>query len=297
MLLKEIEPFVRKALIGAIKSNNEADAFRVLKTRDCRLLYILTDRGAIVIGGKPFKLRYGMAILFQSGTEYLWQPEGQNEIRFIAVNFDYTQNFTNVRNSQHPIHAERFPQYGAFENIVFEDAVILNDPIVIENLPSLESRMRMIASEFYLGDDYCGELLTSVLKSLIISIVRIYSHDHALKKNTKDLQLASEMIAFIQTHYAENISYELLANTFYLNPVYLNRVFKARTNMSIHAFVLNYRLNIAMTMLRSESTSVQEIARMVGYQDPVHFHKIFKKYTGMTPSQFRFHDEEHHDAS
>ena len=79
----------------------------------------------------------------------------------------------------------------------------------------------------------------------------------------------------------------MLADSFHMNPVYINRVFKKNTGVSIHAFLVNYRITAAMEILRSGSMSVKEIASMVGFSDLPHFTKTFKRITGITPGRYR----------
>lgn len=290
MLLKDINPFIRQAVISTLTIHDTQDTFNELQTRDCRLFYILSDSGSMVIGGKKYDLHYGCAILFQSGTKYTWKVGSRNKIDYISLNFDYTQNHSHVKTSIHPIHSSSFDMCSIFERIEFDDANILNEPLVIDNCTFLESRMRLVTTEFYLGDNYCDELLSSIVKSIIISMVR-RQHRAESMISQKDLRLTEKILEYIQTHYAKPLTNEAIAKEFHINPIYMNRIFKSQTGSSIHAFILQYRLNAAMTILRTGNISVQETAIMVGFSDPVHFNKIFKKYIGTTPNQYRNAEE------
>ena len=57
--------------------------------------------------------------------------------------------------------------------------------------------------------------------------------------------------------------------------------------MTIHAFLLEQRLVLAMEKLKTETTSVGEIALSCGFTDIPHFTKIFKKHVGKTPGEYR----------
>jgi len=284
MLLRDINPFVRQAITSTLTIHNTQDTFNELQTRDCRLFYILSDNGSIVVGGKQYELHYGCVILFQSGTKYTWKVD--NKIDYISVNFDYTQNHSHLTKSMHPIHASVFDESSTLEHIKFEDAWILNKPLIINNCTFLESRMRLITTEFYLGDAYCEELLSSIVKSVIISAVR-RKHSADTLVSPKDITLTEKILEYIQTNYMKHLTNEDIAKEFFLNPIYMNRIFKKQTGISIHAFILKYRLNVAMTILRTGNVSIQETAAMVGFQDPIHFNKTFKKHIGTTPNQYR----------
>ena len=172
MLLKDINPFVRKAVSATLTIHAKADVFNELQTSDCRLFYILSGNGSMIIEGEIFELKPGCAILFQSGTRYVWQIDSVEGVHYIAINFDYTHNHTHIKKSFHPVHSNIFHASDILENIVFSDCIELNAPIVIKDAASLEARMKLLATEYFLGDDYCNELLSSTLKSIIISMVR-----------------------------------------------------------------------------------------------------------------------------
>lgn len=286
MLLKDITPFVRQATTATLTVYAKADVFNELQTSDCRLFYILSGRGSMIIESNTFELKPGCAILFQSGTKYVWQIDGMEGIHYIAINFDYTHNHADIKKSFHPVHSNIFHTSDILENIVFSDCAELNFPIVIKDATPLEARMKLLTTEFFLGDDYCDELLSSTLKSIIISMVRALS----IKNNpygNKGFILTQNIIQYIQQHYVEDISYEILSENFHFNASHINRVFKKNTGKSLHAFLSEYRLNIAMELLRSQTAPVSEIASMVGFTDIPHFIKTFKQFTGLTPAKYR----------
>ncbi len=290
MLLKDIDPFVRKAITNTLTVNIKADVFNELQTSDCRLFYILSGSGSMIIEGELFDLRPGCAILFQSGTKYEWQVDRMEGVHYIAINFDYTHNHTHIRKSFHPVHSNIFHPSDILENIVFSDCTELNAPIVLKDALPLEPLIKLLSTEFFLGDDYCDELLSSTLKSIIISMVRTSN-----KKNNpygnKGFILTQNIIQYIQNHYAEDISYEVLSEMLHFNASHINRVFKKNTGKSLHAFLLDYRLNIAMELLRSHAAPINEVATMVGFTDIPHFIKTFKKFTGQTPAKYRSSSE------
>lgn len=69
--------------------------------------------------------------------------------------------------------------------------------------------------------------------------------------------------------------------------VYLNEAVKAVTGMSVGAFIRNHIVLNAKRMLVHTDLDVNEIAENLGYEDNSYFSRIFRKETGMTPSEFR----------
>ena len=285
LYLKNINPFVRQALITCLNLTNEKDIFVKLKTYDHRLFYILSDKGNITINDKTYPLKYGSIILFQSGTEYMWQLENDNELKYIAVNFDYTHDFSHIKHSMHPIHSSNFDYRKKLESITFDDTKILNNPIITSKISSFDTDIRNLSVEFTINAEYRDELLSIIMKSLIIKILR--SKVIGTTTPNKNYKFVKTIVEYIQNNYTEPLSNESIADYFKIHPVYLNRIFKEYTGKSIHAFILNYRLAAACILLRSEDLPINLIASSVGYTDNIQFYKMFKKHIGVTPKQFR----------
>ncbi len=286
MLLRNIEPFVRQATITKLTSQNEHDVSKALMTPDCRLFFIISGNGKISISGETFDLSPGCAILFSSGTEYMWIAEDNDGFSMITVNFDYTMNFSHIRSSFHPTHSELFNPSSILERPTFSDAICLNMPIFIPDGAFLESRLRLLASEFYLGCSYATELLSSTLKSVIIHIVRYLDAETGSVKK-KSYSVVLSVIEYLQTNYDKDITNEMIGEQFHFNPSYINRIFKQHTGSSLHEFLISYRINLAMELLRTTKIPVSEIAASVGFPDIPHFIKSFKKISGKTPGKYR----------
>lgn len=285
MLLKNIEPFVRTIVTPSMTINSKNDVFTELQTSDCRLFYIVGGNGKMTVSGKDYPLRPGCAILFQSGTKYTWHV-CENGVSFIAVNFDYTMNFSYITNSFHPTHSVNFTNENILESIKFEDADILNTPIYLENATLLEANLRTMASESYLKNQYTTELLSSCLKFIIINIVRL-SQMQQISEQSRSYDIVRRVIQYIENNYDKDLCNETIGEYIHFNPSYLNRIFKQHTGHTIHGFLVRYRMNLAMDLLHTNSSPINEIAISVGFSDIPHFIKSFKKFTGKTPREYR----------
>ena len=285
MLLKNIEPFVRKALVTSMNNSVKSDVATKLKTPDCRLFYIISGNGKMTVDGVSYSLRPGCAIMFRSATEYTWHLD-EIGVSYIAINFDYTMNFSHISKSFHPIHAENFIDSTILEKILFDDAKVLNFPIYIETATPLEANLRLLTSEFYLKNEYTNELLSTCLKFIIINIVRLCgTQQNPEQKRSYDI--VRRVIQYIENNYKEDLSNENLGEYFHFNSSHLNRIFKQNTGDTLHNFLVRYRMNLAMDLLHTSNQSVNEIVNSVGFSDVPHFIKSFKKITGKTPGEYR----------
>ncbi len=101
------------------------------------------------------------------------------------------------------------------------------------------------------------------------------------------------IFSFVEEHFSEeDLSLTKVAEHIGLSPNHLSKVFKDETGQSFTKYLTDYRINVAKKMLDSSKKRSSEIAELVGYPDPHYFSSVFKKQTGLTPSQYRERKEE-----
>lgn len=293
MFLKEIDPFLRYANYVSINTKTPDNVFYKLRTRDCRLFLIFSGHANIVIEKKKYSVSPGSIILFQAGTPYTWYPHPDNSfLSFISINFDFTHENCHIATPFYPIHATVFSQQDIIETVEFSDAIILNSPIVLDKSSVRESMFRHLVTEHSIRGEYSDELLTSLLKSIIINVVKDISS--IADSSNSSFLLTRRITQYISKNYRDTITYESLEKEFNMNAIYMNRIFKKHCGVSIHSFIVNYRINVSMELLQSTSLSINEISRAVGFSDFPHFLKTFKRIVGQTPTNYRNHSNTHH---
>ncbi|GGD79525.1 AraC family transcriptional regulator [Paenibacillus nasutitermitis] len=93
-------------------------------------------------------------------------------------------------------------------------------------------------------------------------------------------------IEFFKTHYSEKISVEQVAASLQLDRKYISALFKKATGLPPQQYLLQYRMERAEEMLVKGIYTIGEVARSVGYQDALHFSKMFKKVKGASPKHY-----------
>lgn len=97
----------------------------------------------------------------------------------------------------------------------------------------------------------------------------------------------NRIVAYINEHFAEDLSLKTLARQFYMNPAYLSQYFKNKTGMNYYAYLSHLRVERAKQLLLTTEMSISEIAAKVGCADYRTFTKRFHKAEGQTPSEYR----------
>ena len=100
-------------------------------------------------------------------------------------------------------------------------------------------------------------------------------------------EIAESCIQYILAHIGESeLGVNDVASSVYLNPIYLNRIFKKEKGTSISQWIIKERMELSSTLLLTTDRPAVEIAYQVGYNNYPYFSTVFKKYFGMTPSQY-----------
>jgi len=92
---------------------------------------------------------------------------------------------------------------------------------------------------------------------------------------------------FVQKQLGNQITLQDIAGELHMHPVYISQVYKAGTGENLSDYIVRLKMEKAASLLKNTSDKNYEIALKLGYQNPNYFIKVFKKYYGMTPQQFR----------
>lgn len=108
---------------------------------------------------------------------------------------------------------------------------------------------------------------------------------HGEKKSRKES--VKEVEYYILEHLGnEELTVNHLANVFYMHPVYLNRMFKKEKAMSVSQYIIEERMKLAASLLKSGQLSMSAVAEQVGYKGYPNFSNAFKKHFGCNPSEY-----------
>lgn len=94
------------------------------------------------------------------------------------------------------------------------------------------------------------------------------------------------IMRYVQEHYAEDITLDVIADKVFLTRNYLSQIFKQVTGENYNNYVTRVRMEKAKELMMSGKYKLYEIALMVGYKNNAYFSQQFKKYTGFNPSEF-----------
>lgn len=122
------------------------------------------------------------------------------------------------------------------------------------------------------------------IRQLVNQLVSIVNHqrDNQVKK------LINRAMEYMEQHYdQEGLSLQDVSSVVHISPTYLSIIFKKEKNINFSEFLNQLRMNKAMELLRISDLKSYEVAEKVGFKNAHYFSLCFKKYTGISPSDYK----------
>lgn len=111
------------------------------------------------------------------------------------------------------------------------------------------------------------------------------------KQPTFSHQTVNKVVLFINDEVESDLSVEDIANSFNVSTSHLSRIFREHVEITLVEYLNVRRVEESQYYLRHTNKSIAEISRQYHFCNQSYFTRIFKKYTGVTPKQFRDHKE------
>ncbi len=156
--------------------------------------------------------------------------------------------------------------------------------------PFIDQIGRSLAAELEsngLGSRLFADSLTTALS---VHLLRNYSgRQQALIEETGGLpqRKLQQAIAYMHDHLSKNLSLGAIAHELDMSHYYFSRLFKRSMGVSPYQYVLRLRIERTEYLLRTTSLTVAAIAQQVGFSNQNQLTIQFRKFTGITPSNYR----------
>ncbi|SFF31710.1 ABC-type Fe3+-hydroxamate transport system, substrate-binding protein [Paenibacillus algorifonticola] len=260
-------------LRGVEKNNSDSGSwsFRLQFIESHMLLLIASGKGWITVDGRYLELRAGSAFVCTPGQLIEAFLEVPGERGLYVVRFDvFAQPETSERQTQNEPKLQnlRFP---------IEEEIVASSMIewsalceaIGDSMKSEDRLQRMRGQiQFY-------ELLYSLLR------------DGQRVLDTDSEAAMERAKLYIEQHYREELTIELLAREAGISSRHFIRLFKQTYGWSAIEYLARYRIRQAQELMKPDSEyQLKDIASYVGYQDELYFRRKFKKITGTPPAAY-----------
>ena len=156
--------------------------------------------------------------------------------------------------------------------------------------PNDQQKIRSLMEQLYLESQdriFGAELLTrSLLTQLLIAINRLaLREDCHFEDISRSSKAVSQVVEYINLHYSESLSLDLLAERFYISKYHLSHEFQRQVGTSVCRYIQKKRLQIARHLL-SQGTKPNAVYSLCGFGDYTGFYRAFKGEYGTSPREF-----------
>lgn len=137
---------------------------------------------------------------------------------------------------------------------------------------------------------YLEKLLGSrdifALENTVTEIME-YTRENSMSAHAVPNYIIENTIRYISQNLAGNLSLDVIAQELHISPSHLSRTFKKATSGSLTEYINKERISKAKELLQNTNLLTYEIAEAVGYKDATYFSSIFRKYEGISPSEYK----------
>lgn len=158
-----------------------------------------------------------------------------------------------------------------------------------DNFAYARSALRLGAVDYLLKPFHDGDLEAAItqLRSRIDTETPGTIAVGAPHKGDKS-KYVMEAMEYISRHYNDpDISVGTVARELNISEGYLSHTFKKETDYTLLNYITRYRIHKAMELLKDCRVKVYEVAEQVGYRDIAYFSATFKKFAGVSPSEYQ----------
>ena len=158
-----------------------------------------------------------------------------------------------------------------------------------DNFSYVQSALRLGAVDYLLKPFHDGDLENAITR--VQQRMKPETTETAplgiVRKGDKS-KYVQEAMDYISAHYNDpDISVGTVAKSLNISEGYLSHTFKKETDYTLLNYLTRYRIHKAMELLKDCRVKVYEVAEQVGYRDIAYFSATFKKYAGISPSEYQ----------
>ncbi len=271
MNLGKLNPFIHSAALIE----------RVIKSEPCisydsKIIYLISGELTYVIDGeKKSRMSPGNLLFIPAGIKYSLKTK---YMRAVVVSFDFTDEYGDAGKWIAPAAESDYN-----ENLCHsvKDFPAFMRHILLSDVESERDTFIRIANIFTSAEGFYLEELSAMLKLILIKIAE-HSVENALPSS-----MVENLDGYIRENIHDEISNTELGAIFGYHPFYISKVLKDKRGITLHQYVISYRIKYARSLLRYTEKAISDIADETGFTDASYFTKMFKAQFGMTPKEYR----------
>ncbi len=230
------------------------------------LSFVIQGEGRLHVNNEEVKLSPGSVSLTEPGIRHCFSSGPEEKMEYYALRFD----------------AE--PADGELQSFFREMGTAVTSAGSFHEY--MAATFRLLLDLGMASGGRADTRMQAVCLSLL-QIVRLLFENRALTIRTKNDYSMSDVMIYITDHCEEKITLKSLSERFAISSSHLSRLFMEAFHTSPINYLINARMAKATEYLGKTNKPVAEIAKLVGYDNPYYFDKLFVRRMGCTPGEYR----------
>jgi len=264
---------------GYFSSTKNWKHFQRLSERDYE--FIFCDEGPLFISlnNQDFVVKTGDILIIPPSTKVTGFKRSLNPISFYWLHIIFNGNVQTLNSSTLEEYLSKY--HSVLPPIILAQQI---DHLLTANKyhELIIEIHQIINNDLY--SIFKENKISHSIMILLLSLSELVLASHTQRKENPKI---SRLKKWIRLNLNANLSLNELANEVELNPEYLSRLFKKETGQSPKQYILRLKLQIASVLLIKSSMTVKEIAYKSHFSDYKLFMNQFKRFSGLTPTQYR----------
>lgn len=247
------------------------------------LVYIISGTGKQIINGNDFNYKPGQLFLITPQDNHSFCVESTTQFLFIQFNDIYIKTQSRAElNDQARIKRLEF----ILNNASHQPGCILCNP---GDKVLVKALVQSISAESINRNIFHKELIDQIVNTIITIVARNIALKLPERIDDNTDHSVIKFINYIQENIykPELLRAKVISNKLGISQGYLGRYFKKYTGQSIQQYITNSKLQLVETRLTHSNMRINEIVLELGFTDESHLNRLFKKYKGVNPSEFR----------
>jgi len=236
--------------------------------------------GVYTTNNKSYNMSPGDIFVFSSNEYHCITEVGDKGLKLTNMHFEPRYLWGNYIDSCSEANKNFcFGHSDAFENKIPSKKA----NIIYSYVEEIKKELNSKESEYQLQ-------VKSLLNLLLINLVRNFNYsDQEISVNSLQFKSLQHILNYIDEHFTEKLYLDELAEKAGMSPNYFSSFFKKISGISLWDYISNKRINMAVQLLRENGLgkNILEIATLCGFNNTTHFNKMFKRITGMTPTEYK----------
>lgn len=231
------------------------------------IFYIISGTGKITVENTDYQIQTNDMILIKPNAKHKELSSESDPLEYLVIgikDLTFTANPT----------ASVSNQFCTLFNAARQQRII-------------KSYCEMIHDELNHQDENSPRMLKNIIDIVLILLIRVFDIRFFSEESQKQSHNCFKTKAYIDAHFKENITLDILSEATHMSKFYLTHSFSNEFGLSPIQYLTKKRLNESCSLLMNTDMSIASIAETVGYESASYFSQVFKQSFSITPRKWR----------